>query len=50
VDAFDKDCAKGGYVKEKVVAASMLAFLDSDPNARAKMFERLDAFNSGKKK
>ena len=39
VDAFDKDCAKGGYVKEKVVAASMLAFLESNPGERAKMFD-----------
>ncbi len=37
VDAFDKDCAKGGYVKEKVVAASMLQFLDSDPALRQKV-------------
>jgi hypothetical protein len=50
VDAFDKDCAKGGYVKEKVVAASMLAFLDSDPNTRSRMFDRLDSFMSSKKK
>lgn len=50
VDAFDKDAAKGGYVKEKVVAAAMLAFLDSDPNTRSKMFDRLDSFISGRKK
>jgi hypothetical protein len=50
VDAFDKEAAKGGYVREKVVASSMLAFLDSDPNTRAKMFERLDSFVGSKKK
>lgn len=50
VDAFDKDCAKGGCVKEKVVAAAMLQFLDSNPDARAKMFERMAAFVGGKKK
>jgi hypothetical protein len=50
VDAFDKECRKSGYVKEKVVAAAMLMFLDSDPNDRAKMFDRMDKFISGKKK
>ena len=49
VSAFDKDCAKSGYVKEKVVAASMLQFLNSDPNTRSKMFEQLDRFLRGKK-
>ena len=50
VNAFDKECAKSGYVKEKVVAASMLAFLNSNPGERAKMFNRLDGFIGGKKK
>ena len=50
VDAFDKECAKSGYVKEKVVAAAMLAFLDSSPNERSKMFNRMDSFVSSKKK
>lgn len=50
VDAFDKEARKAGYVKEKIVAAAMLRFLDSSPDARAKMFERLDGFTSGKKK
>lgn len=50
VDAFDKECRKGGYVKEKVVAASMLSFLDSDPKSRAQLFDRLDSFLSGRKK
>jgi len=50
VKAFDQECKKGGYVREKIVAAAMLAFMDSDPNARAKMFERLDKFVSGKKR
>ena len=49
VTAFDKECAKSGYVKEKVVAAAMLAFLDSGPEPRAKMYDRLDAFLRGKK-
>jgi hypothetical protein len=50
VDAFNKDAAKGGFVKEKVVAAAMLHFLDSSPNERAKLFDRLDRFIGGKKK
>lgn len=44
VGTFDKECAKSGYVKEKVVAAAMLAFLDAAPEVRSKMFERLDSF------
>ena len=50
VDAFGKECAKSGYVKEKVVAAAMLKFLDSDPTARAKMFDGLDKFVNSKRK
>lgn len=50
VDAFDKDCAKSGMVKEKVVAAAMLSFLDSNPTQRAAMFEKLAQFVGGKKK
>ena len=49
VSAFDKECSKSGYVKEKVVAASMLSFLHSDPNTRNKLFEHLDRFIRGKK-
>lgn len=44
VNIFDKECAKSGYVKEKVVAAAMLSFLDAGPEARSRMFERLDSF------
>lgn len=50
VAAFDKECAKSGYVKEKVVAAAMLAFLDSNPEERSSMFERLDSFLRAKAK
>lgn len=49
VVAFDKDVEKSGYVREKVVAAALLAFLDSDATIRSKMFARLDAFVNGKK-
>lgn len=48
VAAFDKDCAKSGYIKEKVVAAAMLAFVESDPDARSRMFDRLDSFLKAK--
>ncbi|MBI4580325.1 MAG: hypothetical protein HY718_11525 [Planctomycetes bacterium] len=50
VSAFDRECFKSGYVKEKVVAAAMLTFLDSSPQARNDMFERLDVFLRGKKR
>ena len=50
VATFDKECSKSGYVKEKVVAAAMLAFLDAGAEARSKMFERLDVFLHGKAK
>ena len=49
VTAFDKECSKSGYVKEKVVAAAMLCFLDSNPVARQKTFDRLDSFQRSKK-
>jgi hypothetical protein len=42
--AFDKESEKGGYVREKVIAAALNMFLESDPNARAKMFDRLSSF------
>lgn len=49
VTAFDRECSKSGYVKEKVVAAAMLTFLDSSPEFRSTMFERLDVFLRGKR-
>lgn len=49
VSAFDKECQKSGYVREKVVAAAIFEFLQSDPKARAGMFERLAGFvNKGR--
>ncbi len=41
---FDKECSKSGYVKEKVVAAAMLAFLEMTPDARSHAFSQLDQF------
>jgi hypothetical protein len=49
VNAFDKDVEKSGYVREKVVAAALLAFLDSDASTRARMLDRLDSFINSKK-
>ena len=49
VAAFDKECGKSGYVKQKVVAAAMLSFLDSNPESRSRMFEKLDTFLRAKK-
>jgi hypothetical protein len=44
VAAFDKECDKSGYVREKVVAAAICKFLDSEPASRVKMFDRLASF------
>lgn len=49
VAAFDKEAERQGYVREKVVAAAILNFMESDPKARSKMFDRLDGFVTGKK-
>ncbi len=32
---FDREADKKGYVREKVVAAAIYAFIESDPTARA---------------
>ena len=50
VSAFDRECSKSGYVKEKVVAAAMLSFLNSNPEHRSGMFDELDTFLKGKKR
>jgi len=50
VTAFDAECRKSGYVREKVVAAAILKFLDAKPNERMQMFDRLDRFVTGKKR
>jgi hypothetical protein len=44
VAAFDKECEKSGYVREKIVAAAICQFLDSDAGSRSKMFNRLASF------
>jgi hypothetical protein len=50
VAAFDRECSKSGYVKEKVVAAAMLSFLHSNPENRSGMFDELDVFLKGKER
>jgi hypothetical protein len=44
VTTFDKECKKGGYVRERVVAAAVNNFLNASPNDRHKMFLQLDSF------
>ncbi len=50
LDAFGKAAAKGGYVRERAVAAAILHFLSSSASERAKLFERLDRFQNGNRK
>jgi len=42
VTMFDKECKRSGYVRERVVAASIASFLAADPNQRHEMFMKLD--------
>ena len=49
IKAFDKEVRKGGYVREKVVAAAIQNFLNASPTDRHKMFMRLDGFLSTKR-
>jgi metal-responsive CopG/Arc/MetJ family transcriptional regulator len=49
VKAFDKECEKSGYVREKVVAAAIEHFLEASPTDRHKMFSQLDEFLTKKK-
>jgi hypothetical protein len=50
VAVFDKEAEKQGYVREKVVAASIAHFMRSTPDSRAEMFDCLDKLLSGKSK
>lgn len=49
VGAFDEECERQGLVKERVVAAAILGFMDAGAEERHKMMDRLDAFLHGKK-
>ena len=48
--AMDRECEKGGYVREAIVAAAVKNFLDASPTERQKMFDCLDAFLTKKRK
>jgi hypothetical protein len=50
VAAFDKEAAKQGFVREKVVAAAIAHFMRSSPEARAQMFEESNKFAGGRAK
>jgi hypothetical protein len=49
VKVFTQECSRSGYIKQSAIAAALLLFLDSSPNERSKMFERLDKFQKSKK-
>ena len=42
--SYESMCDMYGHKREMALAAAVLAFLDSIPNSRAKMFERLEQF------
>jgi len=46
VTLFDKECKKGGYVRERVVAAAIATFLKASPNDRHNMFLELESLLS----
>ena len=50
VVAFNQECQRSGFVRERVVAAAICSFMHSDPDQRSRMFEDLDAFLRGGKK
>ena len=49
IQVFDQACKKGGYVRERVVAASIQHFLNASPNDRAEMFKKLDSAITGRR-
>ncbi len=49
IHVFDQACEKGGYVRERVVAAAIQHFLTASPNDRAEMFKQLDSAMSSKR-
>ena len=46
VNAFARETERVGLVREKAVAAAVLYFLESDPNARCAMFQKLYEYTS----
>jgi len=49
ITLIDDECRKSGLVREKVIAAAVYRFLQSDPSERAAMFEELDKEMSKKR-
>lgn len=49
IEAFDRECDRVGLVKERVVAAAIFQFLESGPEARQRMMEKLDTFIHGRR-
>ena len=49
VALFDRECTKGGYVRERVVAAAIANFLKASPVERHEMFVYLDQLMTGGK-
>ncbi|MBN1492064.1 MAG: hypothetical protein JXA69_19275 [Phycisphaerae bacterium] len=47
VEAMDRECERVGLVKERLVAAAILSFLEAGPEARQGMFVRLETFVQG---
>jgi hypothetical protein len=48
IDSFDSECQKSGFVRERVVAAAVYNFLQSNANNRHSMFLDLDKFMNKK--
>lgn len=50
LEVFDQETDRLGYVREKVVAASIAHFMRSSPDDRARMFELLEKIIGGRAK
>jgi hypothetical protein len=48
IDNFDNECQRSGFVRERVVAAAVYNFLQSNANDRHAMFLDLDKFMNRK--
>lgn len=46
LNLFDKECKKGGYVRERVVAAALATFMKASPDERHQMFQTLEEIQS----
>ena len=50
IDHFDGECQRGGFVRERVVAAAVFNFLQSNANTRHAIFMDLDKFLKKRRK